>query len=384
MLLIYCVNNTLPLMLRKHLHTMKHILIGLLSFSFLNCFCQTNDFDTLVTKFRERLEYDDYKVNLPVIHKGEDFNIILSESSLEFKEKEIVFENPNQNNSFPLSFSVIFKENIVSLFEPGTFVCHKLSDFSRNEELEKELNTKRFDYHWLINNNLCGLSNGKYWLFDSTSNWTKFEQKLPFEKKPKLFENKEYLAYCDCHGEWGGTVYFYNRANENTYFTEATCANSIIETDKGYKVLSHLGHGMGSADLKLIADPSKLSNLKDFDSKTKNINALGYSDKSGHPKTVFDFYWVQIFSSFNWNGQTIYMVNWQDRTFLSEIRKKDIIIVDPLFNSDLYTHDPITTQYENGVILMNLDFYGLGREREISMIIIKDKEITKIDWNNKH
>ena len=78
------------------------------------------------------------------------------------------------------------------------------------------------------------------------------------------------------------------------------------------------------------------------------------------------------------------MVNWQDRTFLSEIRKKDIIIVDPLFNSDLYTHDPITTQYENGVILMNLDFYGLGREREVSMIIIKDKEITKIDWNNKH
>jgi len=33
---------------------------------------------------------------------------------------------------------------------------------------------------------------------------------------------------------------------------------------------------------------------------------------------------------------------------------------------------------------MNLDFYGLGREREVSMIIIKDKEITKIDWNNKH
>ena len=36
------------------------------------------------------------------------------------------------------------------------------------------------------------------------------------------------------------------------------------------------------------------------------------------------------------------------------------------------------------LFLMNLDFYGLGREREVSMIIIKDKEITKIDWNNKH
>ncbi len=363
---------------------MKQIIIGILIFSFASCKGQTNDFDTLVAKLKERLEYDDYKVTLPMIHKGEDFNVILSETSLDFKEREIVLDNPSKDNSFPLSFSVVFNENIVSLFEPGTFVCHNLSDFSRNEKLEKVLNTKRFDYHWLIDNNLYALSNGKYWLLDSTENWKKSELKLPFDKKPKLYEGKEYLAYCECHGEWGGTVYFYNRTNQNIYFTEATCANSIIETDKGYKVLSHLGHGMGSADLKLISDPSKLSNLKDFDTKTKNINALGYSDKSEHSKSLFDFYWIQIFSSFNWNGETIYMVNWQDRTFLAEIKKKDITIVDPLFNSDLYTHDPITTQYENGVILMNLDFWGLGREREVSMIVIKDKEITKLDWNSKH
>ena len=141
--------------------------------------------------------------------------------------------------------------------------------------------------------------------------------------------------------------------------------------------------GLGSADIKLITDPSKLSNLKDFDTKAKSTNAIGYADKSNHSMTVFDFYWVQIFSSFNWNSKTLYMVNWQYRTFLAEISKKEITIVDPLFNTDLYTHDPITIQYENGVILMNLDFYGLGREREVSMIVIKDKEITKIDWNKK-
>lgn len=363
---------------------MRQIIIGILIFCFSICKGQTADFDTLVLKLRERLEYDDYKVTLPVVHKGEDFNVIFSESSLDFKDKVIVLGNPNQDDSFPLSFSVIFKENIVSLFEPGTFACHKLTDFSRNKELENVLNTKQFEYHWLIDNKLYGLSNEEYWLFDDKDSWIKSDQKLPFGKKPKLFENKEYLVYCDCQGEWGGTVYFYNRTNENIYFTEATCANSIIETDEGYKVLSHLAHGRGSADLKFIADPSKLSNLKDFDTRAKNINALGYSDKSGHPKAVFVFYWVQILSSFNWNEKTIYMVNWQDRTFLAEIRKRDITIVDPLFNSDLYSHKPITTQYENGVILINLDFYSRGREREVSMIVIKDKEITKIDWNSKH
>ena len=224
---------------------MKHIIIGIFLFSFATCTGQTPDFDTLLAKLRERLEYDDYKVKLPVIYKGEDFKVSISESSLGFNEKEIVLVNPKRDSTFPLSFSVIFNENIVSLFEPGIFVCHKLTNYSRNEELEKVLNTKQFEYHWLIDNKLYGLSNGKYWLLDSLNNWVKTAQQIPFDKKPKLFENKEYLAYCDCNGEWGGTVYFYNRTNENIYFTEATCANSIIETNKGYNVLSHLGHGIG-------------------------------------------------------------------------------------------------------------------------------------------
>jgi hypothetical protein len=154
--------------------------------------------------------------------------------------------------------------------------------------------------------------------------------------------------------------------------------------------LSHLGHGFGSSDLKLICDPSKLLNLKKY--KTKQINmstiarmeAIGYADSTKHAIKIFDFYGIQLFSSFVWNNKTLYMVHWQERTFIAEIYDNNILIVDPLFNSDLYTHDPITKRYESGDTLINMDHYGTGGEREVSMLLIKGREITKIDWNEKH
>ena len=351
---------------------------------------QTNDMDTLVLKLRESLKYDYFQknqnlnINLPMIYEGEKFNVRIADALLGLSKREIVLINPSNDNTFPLSFSVIFQDNLVSLFEPGCFICYKLSDFTRNTELEKKLNTKQFKYHWLIDNKLYGLASGKFWVLDSSDNWIKTDINLPFDKRPKLFGDSEYFAYCDCHGEFGGTVYFYNRINKNTYFTEATCANSIIKTDKGYYVLSQLGHMMGGTDLKLISDPSKLSNLKDFSKNKVSVNALGYSDKSNQATKVFDFYGIQFFSRFNWNNKALYIVNWQERTFIAEIHNKDIVIVDPLFNSDLYTHNPISSMFDNDIILMNLDLYGIAREREVSVIIIKGKELTKIDWNKKH
>jgi hypothetical protein len=378
-------SDTLALMLRNILHEMKQILIFISIIIFSgSCVGQTKDFDTLVKKFKESLEYDTNKVIPPLIYKGESYTISLNKSSLGLSEKEIVIKSPNENADFPVSFSVIYKDNIISLFEPGVFVCHQLKDFSRNYKFEELLNTKRFDYQWLIDNKLHAVSNGRFWYLDSLNHWSKLDYKLPFDKQPKLYENNDYLAYCDCHGEWGGTVYFYNRKTEETYFTEATCANSIIESKNGFQVLSHLGHMMGTADLKLIKDPTKLTNLKGFKSTTFNGSALGYADSTKQDVKLFDYWGLQIFSSFRLSGQTYYIIYFQDRTFLATIENNNITIVDPLFNSDLYTHDPISIQYGDDLILINLDFWGIGREREVSMIVIQDKEILKLDWNKKH
>ena len=114
------------------------------------------------------------------------------------------------------------------------------------------------------------------------------------------------------------------------------------------------------------------------------MHGIGYSDSTNQARKLFDFYGIQLFSRFTWHNKSLYVVHWQGRTFLAEIHENNILIVDPLFNSDLYTHDPISKQYESGEILINMDHYGIGLEREVSLLLIKDKVITKIDWNAKH
>ena len=67
-------------------------------------------------------------------------------------------------------------------------------------------------------------------------------------------------------------------------------------------------------------------------------------------------------------------MNLSDLTFIAEIKNNEIEIVHPLFFNDLHTHDPITTQ--NGdYTLINLDFYGTGFDREVSVIIINDSPL---------
>jgi hypothetical protein len=276
---------------------------------------------------------------------------------------------------------VIYQNKLISLFEQGKFVCHSISTLKRDKSFENKLNTKKFQYHWLIDSKLVGISNGKYYYLNKEDKWIEYSHDLPFTNQPKLFEDESYISFRDCFGEWGGTVYFFNKNNKKIFYTEATCANSILKRENKYFVLSHLGHMLGSAELKEISNPEKLSqvDIKKIN-KTVKGEALGYLDKSHASKKVFNWDYIQIFSSFKYENRTFYLVYYESETFLAEINNNTIYLVNPLFNNGFYTHQPITTSYDK-TVLINLDFYMIGGEREISCIIIKDNKFIKLDWN---
>jgi len=326
----------------------------------------------------------------------EKFNVSVSDNYIEFDTTHIVIKNPyftdkyeedeeekNYVKNFPKSFSVIYENSLVSLFENGKFACFSLGNFERDKIFEEKLNTRKFKYHWIIDNQLGGLSGNSIFLWNG-SKWTKFEGNFPLKNQPKLFEDNKFIVYGDCFGEWGGTVYFFEKSTSKTFFTESTCANSIIKNAKGYNVLAHLGHGGGSTEVKTISDPTKLTFVNSNEiGKTVKGEALGYTDKSNAFEKKFDFYGVQIFSSFNYQDKVLYVVHLSDLTFIAEIKHDKIEIVNPFFFNNLYTHDPITNKY--GVYtLMNLDHYGSGLDREISVLIINGNKITKVDWNENH
>lgn len=326
----------------------------------------------------------DSKTVLPTIHKNNEFEIRLSDTVLNLKERRVVLENPYGGGRYPLSFSVIYKDRIVSLFEPGKFACYDLA-LNRDLAFEKRLNQKTFKYHWIIDNTLVAKSGKTLYSWSENDGWVAFQKNNPMNNQPKLFEDEKYIVYFHCNGEFGGTIYFYNKANKDIHVTEATCANSVNVKDNQYLVLTSLGHMMGNMKLKSIRNPAALPRLR-YLRKLKLDgwagSNIGYADSSKHSRKVFEFYQLLAFSSFRRGNDLLYWINWNNFNLLATIDKNVISIVDPLFiDHTIYTHDPVTTTYPNGTVLMNFDFYGFGKEREVSIILIDKDQITKVDWD---
>ena len=69
----------------------------------------------------------------------------------------MVIENPfykddvdgykNNYINYPISYSVIYDDRLVSLFQNGVFVCYSLDSFERDLDFEKKLNTQKFNHH---------------------------------------------------------------------------------------------------------------------------------------------------------------------------------------------------------------------------------------------
>jgi hypothetical protein len=339
-------------------------------------------FDSIIKHFTNR-NYSQDTIKLPLIHQHKEYKIVISDNSIDFDLKETVLKN-SIDGKFPISYSVVYQDKLVSLFEPGTFVCNSIPALIRDTEFEGKINTKNFQYHWLLDNKLVGISDSKYYYLNSDNIWLEYTFPVPFKSQPKLYEDSNYISFCNCHGEFGGTVYFYNKITKKVYFTEATCANSILKNNNEYFVLSNLGHMTGSTHLKAITYPDKLPliDLKNTN-KVFHEQPLGYQEDSKIIKIIFSYYDIQVFSSFIYQDRTIYLVNWSGETFLAEIINDTIEIINPLFNKNIYTHNPITINYDN-TILINLDLYGIAKEQEVSCILIKDNQLIKLDWNEKH
>ncbi|MBC3759066.1 hypothetical protein H7U19_11655 [Hyunsoonleella sp. SJ7] len=379
----------------------KYILFWLLVSSTIHFYSQNKQltFENQVIEHFKKQTWGDIVVTKDTLYRNAfkgTFNVSTSDDYIEFETKHVVIKNPYFSNkyeeaeedkdyikNFPRSFSVIYENSLVSLFENGKFACFTLDNFKRDTKFENKLNTKKFKYHWIIGNNLGGLSGNSIFIWDGVQ-WKKLKSNFPLKNQPKLFEDDKFIVHGDCHGEWGGTVYFFEKATSKTFFTESTCTNSIIKDSRGYNVLAHLGHGLGSSKIKTIKNPTELTLAEPNKiGRTANGQALGYTDKSDAFEKKLDFYGIQIFSSFSYQDKVLYIVHLSDFTFIAEIKNNEIEIVDPLFFSDLYTHDPVTNQYGK-YTLMNLDHYGTGLNREISVLIFSKNKITKLDWNENH
>lgn len=358
------------------------------------------EFENAILKYFQHRNWDHNSITRDSLYlrkyPGGNFNLSISNDPVFYDTAHVIIKNPyyseksgksqepqDYSKNYPKSYTVIYQNLLISLFESGHFSCLTLNNFVRDLEFENKINTKKFKYHWVYNNRLFGFSGHNLYQWGGKS-WIKSKDPFPLKDQPKLFDDNEFVIYGDCHGEWGGTVYFFEKATGKTFFTESTCPATVTKSKEGYEVLSNLGHMSGSCEIKNIADPRLLSLANPADiNKTIKGQALGYTDKSNACTIKLDLYGVQLFSSFNYKNRKLYIVNLDELTFIAEINHNNIEIVHPLFFNDLYTHNPITTNYGD-YTLVNLTLYTTGLKREISVLLISNSGITKIDWNEDH
>lgn len=169
-----------------------------------------------------------------------------------------------------------------------------------------------------------------------------------------------------------------------TYFTEASCANTIYKNKNGYEVLSSLGHGEGSTSTKIVKNPRELTLAKknEINSRYKG-SALGYKDKSNNYELKLDVFGMEFLSKINFNNKDFYIVNNPPITFLAELNNNKLEIVNPLFYDEFNSHYPITCEYGDN-ILINIFAQEYGKDYEESIILINGNKITKLDWNKIH
>jgi hypothetical protein len=280
---------------------------------------------------------------------------------------------------YPVSYSVLYQSDLVALFKDGSLGCFRLTDFGHDHVLERQLNTRRWQRHWIVNHELIALSKGHHYVFDSVHRaWQPYRQPVPFGLRPKLFEDSRYLVYSDCQGEWGGTVYFFNKASRQTRRANAACAVDVWQEKGKYQLLASLN----STAQAVIVDPEILPLASA--AKNERINwqyDFDLPEKGVVP--VFDYYGIKSFGGFRWQGETVYIMCWLDTTFLATIAHDQMTIIDPLFADGLFTHDPITTSYGPALALTNLDFYGLGGSDEVATLLWQGKQLTKVEWGEQ-
>ncbi|WP_210514313.1 hypothetical protein [Hymenobacter terricola] len=311
-----------------------------------------------------------------------EYELRLAERPLGLRCQTIQLRNPFGPDAFPLANSIVYQNHLIALFSPGQFACFRLPGLERDTQMEQQLNVQLFERHQTLNQQLIGWHQGRAYYFDNSRRaWQPDTDVLPFNQWPTLFEDELYVCTKDCQGEFGGSLYFFNKQTKRVTRTDATCATAVWKQDGRYQVLASLPHMLGHARRGAIQSPESLAaaSLPRNPAKTWEYDL---SDVLPDPtvKRVFSFIMVLMPGAFRWNNQTFYLVDWRNATFVATIKDRQITIVDPLFSNSLDTHHAVTTNYPDNTALTTIPrFYS--KDKEAACLLIHNGLALQVEWS---
>lgn len=96
----------------------------------------------------------------------------------------------------------------------------------------------------------------------------------PFHLRPPDYVDSTYYVYSCSAGEWGGSVFFWNKKTNKTYYYPATAVQQVLPFEGNFIVSNYLAHLSGFSDFLSIKDPANLYEIK---TETKKLYCNSYS-----------------------------------------------------------------------------------------------------------
>lgn len=333
--------------------------------------------DSLVLKENRKTYVDTNWVHAPQ-YGWKYITVAESKKPIAFHFVDTVLKSPGARGC-PVN-SVIFADNLITLFKYGRFVCYTLPSLARNFALEEKLNTMKFRLCCVSGNTLVAVSGKQTYSLSADLHW-EISKNIDLKRRPKLFEDERYSVTANCAGEFGGEACFYNKTTKETHYVEATCANTIFKDGDTYYILCNLDHGFPTSELHVIGNPESLpvddtNAISDFNEEFTPFDAREHMLAA--PPVVTDsfrFIGLETLTVFQYQDRMLYLVKHRGKKFLAEINGGDVSIVHAL--NDLPTNGCTTKQYGKRALIRVADI------SEKAILVIDNNNLICIHWNRR-
>ena len=234
---------------------------------------------------------------LPKVYQDNDFTLRFNPEYIEFNKKEVNLKTNNQ----PISGSIIYKENLIALFNTG-FKVYALPSLSQNAELEKKLNKKKFTFHYQYNNQLIAHSiDGLVYKLNEKLKWVKYNDYVISPNQHILHEDSLIFITSIFKGEWGSDIIIHNKTTQKTDTLKYNqTINSIVKTNNAFLLTSLSCHDFEHSD-KIV-----LNDLKEFKTPIEYIH----------------YYKLAIIGNYYFKDELYYIISWGKKTFIAKINSK--------------------------------------------------------------
>jgi|GEM_PF-3692697 len=231
-------------------------------------------------------------------------------------------------------YPFVYEDCLVVLNKADAFYALYLDCFDRDSVFESQLNKKAFYKAFLLNSDLYAVDKDSisYIYNKEKKEWDRKEIDLPFGDEIPLYEDNKYVCYSVCHGEFGGAVFFYNKATRKTTFIPSSCAVAVIKGEDGYQVVSSLSHMAFTSSVVSINNPDSLYAYPDslfIDEgwrkmqEHKLVELIDNDTNANQEDISLDFFGFDqlITSAFIYNNQYYYITKTYDGVCFSQLQR---------------------------------------------------------------